>query len=83
MLSTSLALAQNQVVKGTISDAQGAYPIVGATVLVLDTDPIMGAVTDLEGKFRLEGGAHWETVFSRAICRLQEYNHPQCFSNNR
>ncbi len=54
MLYSPLVLAQSQVVKGTILDAQGAYPIVGATVMVNNTDPIMGAVTDVEGEFRLE-----------------------------
>lgn len=46
--------AQTQVVKGTILDAQGEYPLIGATVMVVGTDPLIGTITDVEGNFRLE-----------------------------
>lgn len=46
--------AQTQVVKGKVVDAQVAYPLIGATVLVVGTDPVIGTSTDLEGNFRLE-----------------------------
>ena len=54
ILSTAHAFAQTQVVKGNISDAQAEYPIIGATIIVLDTDPILGTTTDTEGNFRIE-----------------------------
>jgi len=47
-------LAQTQVVKGKVLDATAEYPLIGATVRVLGTDPIIGTTTDLEGSFRLE-----------------------------
>ncbi len=47
-------LAQ-QTIRGTIYDAQTLQPIVGATVVLLDSDPAKGAYSDEQGRFRLEG----------------------------
>ncbi|MEL7001581.1 MAG: TonB-dependent receptor [Bacteroidota bacterium] len=46
--------AQTQVVKGQVLDAQADYPLIGATVAVVGTDPVIGAITDLDGRFRIE-----------------------------
>lgn len=46
--------AQTQTVKGQVVDAQADYPLIGASVILLGSDPIIGTVTDLEGNFRLE-----------------------------
>ncbi|MBI1315698.1 outer membrane beta-barrel protein [bacterium] len=46
--------AQTQTVKGTVLDAQAAYPLVGASVVVMGTTPILGGATDAEGRFRIE-----------------------------
>ncbi len=46
--------AQNQTVKGVILDAQVDYPLIGATIRMIDSNPLIGTVTDLKGKFRLE-----------------------------
>ncbi len=54
MLSIS-ALSQNQVVKGNIKDLQSDAPLIGATILLIGSDPVLGAVTDLQGNFRIEG----------------------------
>lgn len=61
LLGVALALfivlqsfAQTQVVKGRVVDAQAEYELIGATVLVMGTDPVIGTVTDVEGNFRLE-----------------------------
>jgi len=43
-----------QTVKGQIVDAQSLSPIPGATVLVTTVDPAKGAVTDLDGYFKIE-----------------------------
>jgi hypothetical protein len=43
-----------QTVKGQVLDAQSLSPIPGATILVLNTDPVKGSVTDLDGFFRIE-----------------------------
>ncbi|TRX61428.1 TonB-dependent receptor [Fulvivirga sp. M361] len=44
---------QTQNVKGKIMDAQADYPLIGASILLLDSDPVVGAVTDIEGEFKL------------------------------
>ncbi|MEM6377376.1 MAG: carboxypeptidase-like regulatory domain-containing protein [Bacteroidota bacterium] len=45
--------AQTQVVKGTILDKEAEYPLIGATVIIADTDPILGGVTDIDGIYRI------------------------------
>lgn len=50
----SQACAQTQVVKGMVLDAQAEYPLIGATVMVIGSDPIIGTSTGLDGSFRLE-----------------------------
>lgn len=41
-------------VKGTIIDAQSQSPLSGVSVFVVDSDPVIGGITDEYGKFRLE-----------------------------
>lgn len=43
-----------QLVRGSIVDADSKLPLIGATVYIPDTDPLIGTVTDLNGNFRLE-----------------------------
>lgn len=43
-----------QTVRGTLKDKQTFQPIIGAKIIVLDSEPLIGAVSDLDGKFRLE-----------------------------
>ncbi|MEX2639755.1 MAG: TonB-dependent receptor [Balneolales bacterium] len=40
-----------QSIKGNVYDSETQSPLVGATVLILDTDPLLGTSTDLEGNF--------------------------------
>ncbi len=44
----------SQTVKGQITDEQSGAPIIGATVLVAETDPPLGAITDVNGFFKIE-----------------------------
>src|SRR5688572_29248733 len=46
-----------QTIRGTVIDKQTLQPIIGARVIVLESDPLIGAVTNVEGQFRLEGVA--------------------------
>jgi hypothetical protein len=46
--------AQTQVVKGKIIDATAEYVLIGATIQLLDHEPVIGTVTDISGEFRLE-----------------------------
>ncbi len=50
-----LAIGQNitQTVRGTIVDEQSRSPIVGANVLIMNSDPIQGAITDVDGNFKI------------------------------
>ncbi|WP_421893067.1 TonB-dependent receptor [Marinoscillum sp.] len=47
------AQSLTQTIKGRLVDQQSKSPIIGATILVKDSEPMLGAVTDLEGYFRL------------------------------
>lgn len=51
---SGLASAQTQVIKGKVIDEDAEYPLIGASIVVQGSDPLIGAVTDLEGNFRLE-----------------------------
>lgn len=52
-LIPQVALSQ-QTIRGTVTDAQTLLPLEGATVMLLDSDPVVGTLTDEEGRFRLE-----------------------------
>ena len=53
---TTLAFSQNltQTVRGTIADVDSKLPLIGATVIIPGTDPLVGTATDVNGEFRLE-----------------------------
>lgn len=55
LVNSLLGLAQQngQVIKGTIVDAASQSPLPGASVVVLDSNPTLGTITDSEGNFRL------------------------------
>lgn len=40
-----------QTVRGTVLDQDSRIPLIGATVVVLGSDPILGAATDADGRF--------------------------------
>jgi len=44
-----------QTIRGVIVDQDSQAPLVGATVTVLGSSPIIGSVTDVDGNFRLTG----------------------------
>lgn len=48
-----LGFAQTQVVRGQIVDQQSQFPLIGATVYIADSNPVIGASTDSEGYFEL------------------------------
>jgi len=58
-LGISMALAQTQVVKGSVVDESGE-PIIGATVSVKGTTT--GTITDVEGKFQMTVGNNVTTL---------------------
>ena len=44
----------HQTIRGTLIDKQTLQPLIGAKVIVLDSEPLLGAVTNINGEFRLE-----------------------------
>lgn len=57
MLCTVLGLnAQiTQNIKGRIIDQESQMPLIGATIVVLGTNPIMGTVSDVDGYYKISG----------------------------
>lgn len=43
-----------QTVRGNLTDIDSNIPLIGATVIIAGTDPIVGTATDIDGNFRLE-----------------------------
>ncbi|MCG8329860.1 MAG: carboxypeptidase-like regulatory domain-containing protein, partial [Chitinophagales bacterium] len=56
LLCSLMASAQNlsQTVRGIIVDTDSKMPIIGAEVILLNSDPLVGSVTDIDGQSRLE-----------------------------
>jgi hypothetical protein len=54
LMLVASAMAQTQTIKGQIKDAQADYPLIGATVVVVDSNPILGTITDVDGNFRID-----------------------------
>lgn len=45
-----------QTIRGKVVDKESRYPIIGANVVVIsDTTKLLGAATDLDGNYRIEG----------------------------
>ncbi len=44
----------NQTVRGTLLDADNNLPLIGAAVIIVGSDPLIGTATDENGRFRLE-----------------------------
>ena len=53
---TTMAFSQKltQTLRGTIIDIDSKMPLIGASVVILESDPLRGTITDVNGKFRLE-----------------------------
>lgn len=51
------AVAQQlvQTVRGTVVDEDSRMPLIGAAVVVMGTDPLKGATTDIDGRFEITG----------------------------
>ena len=44
----------SQTVRGSVIDRDSKLPLIGAKVVILNTDPLLGCTSDLEGNFRIE-----------------------------
>jgi len=56
VMCSSLAFSQNltQTVRGAILDMDSRLPLIGATVVIAGSDPLIGTTTDVNGNFKLE-----------------------------
>ena len=54
MLISLTGYSQTQVVKGKVLDAKAEYPLIGVTLALVNSDPVIGSVTDANGNFRIE-----------------------------
>ena len=54
MGSITYANKTEQTVRGQIIDGDTKTPLIGANVIIAESDPPVGTVTDLDGNFRLE-----------------------------
>jgi hypothetical protein len=53
LTQTAFSQAITQTVKGEVTDNETKVPLIGATVVVLGTNPLLGATTDMNGNFKL------------------------------
>ncbi|NJK85851.1 MAG: carboxypeptidase-like regulatory domain-containing protein [Bacteroidales bacterium] len=44
----------SQTIRGEVTDKNTGLPLIGATVILLNSDPVIGVVTDENGLFRIE-----------------------------
>ena len=56
-LTTGLLANENftQTIRGTVADDVTGFPLIGASVVLVDSDPLVGTITDLNGVFELTG----------------------------
>lgn len=56
LLLSAVAFAQapTQTIRGVVIDKQSETPLVGATVILVNSNPLKGVTTDIDGNFRLE-----------------------------
>jgi hypothetical protein len=52
--SEASAQVPMQTIRGTVVDKSTQAPLPGAAVIILNTSPLIGVTTDLNGKFRME-----------------------------
>jgi len=55
ILFSIISFAQKQNIRGIVIDQDSKIPLFGANVVVLDETPIIGAATDFDGRFKIEG----------------------------
>lgn len=47
------AIAQTQTIRGVVSDKQAQVTLPGVNVILINSDPVKAAITDVDGKFKL------------------------------
>ncbi len=54
LTSASLWAQPLQTIRGQVTDKETKIPLIGATIILLNSNPIKGTMTDKDGNFRLE-----------------------------
>jgi hypothetical protein len=55
LLIPMLSFAQlTQTIRGTVIDKDSKSPLIGANIILLNSDPFKGTISDVDGNFRLE-----------------------------
>ena len=54
LINSGFGQITTQTVRGVILDADSQTPLIGAEIILIGSNPIIGTVTDENGKFRLE-----------------------------
>jgi len=54
-LLTKAEQSNNQTIRGSVVDAVTGFPLIGATIILVNSDPITGTTTDENGNFELNG----------------------------
>jgi len=49
----SASTQYTQTIRGTVTDAVTGFPLIGANVILLNSDPLVGTITDVNGNFEL------------------------------
>jgi len=52
--SISATDGMTQTIRGTVVDAVSGYPLIGSTVILVNSEPKLGTATDINGKFELK-----------------------------
>src|SRR5215204_2724822 len=52
-LSAQSGAALSQTIRGTITDKVATTPLPGANIVILNTDPLLGTASDMDGNFKI------------------------------
>jgi hypothetical protein len=72
LLSLPVKAQYTQTVRGTVTDKETRQPLVGAVVVVLGSQPLKGAATDVDGKFKITDVAIGRHDFKISYLGYQE-----------
>ena len=70
LLSWAAQAQHTQTIRGTILDQDSKMPLIGANIMVANSDPIMGTTTDLDGRFKTGKRSRWPARSSDKLYRL-------------
>lgn len=51
--SFTVSAQLTQTIRGTVTDKETNSELIGATIILLNSEPVLGATTDVDGKFRI------------------------------